>query len=217
MNFAIDKFDKDRFGLVTGSKCTVLFPLKGDGKVGQRTYAKTLANEKFFKTYDEVTNWQMEHGSLCEPSALEFYHDYYDKNIEAGEWRRKGECGGTIDAIVKGSHGVDFKCPTSLNKWLDYIYEPLDKQQSDQCQMYMWLENLPHWEIAAFLEETQFMSNNGLTYPVPRNKRMIRVRVDRDPTWAERLQDPLKYVVSERDKYLEILKETFGQLQLEAQ
>jgi len=53
MDLANDKFDSQRFGLITGSECHVLFPEKGTGEVGQRTYAKKLANQMYFKFYDE--------------------------------------------------------------------------------------------------------------------------------------------------------------------
>lgn len=211
MHFAIDTFSMERFGLVTGSKCSVLFPDRGDGKKGQRTYAKQLANQMFFQTYDEYSTWQTEHGKMCEGFAREFYADHYNKNITGeGRWIRSQECGGTIDDEVKMSHGIDYKCPTSLNKWLDYLHEPLDKDQIHQCQMYCHLTGYSYWEIAAYLEETQFMSENGLTYPVPRHQRMIIVRVDRDPTWSERLVEPLEYVVGERNTFLEKLKTFFN-------
>ena len=48
MEFAIDKFEGDRIGCITGSKCSVLFPDKGDGKVGQTTYAEQLAMQRYF-------------------------------------------------------------------------------------------------------------------------------------------------------------------------
>src|SRR5688572_17901684 len=166
MLLAIDTFPMERFGLVTGSKCSVLFPLRGDGKVGQRSYAKTLANEKFFQFYDERSTWQTEHGKMAEFWAFEHYEKYIGSNIQKGEWIKKGECGGTTDALLP-DRGVDFKCPTTLNGWLDYLHDPLDKEQKDQCQMYMYLTGLPLWEIAAFLIETQFMTDHGLTYPVP--------------------------------------------------
>jgi hypothetical protein len=213
MDFAIDKFNEERFGLVTGSRCTVLFPLKGNGEAGMRSYAKSLANEKFFKHYDEVSTWQMEHGSLCEHTAFEYYQDHFNKNIEKGAWCRREECGGTTDAHLEGEYGIDFKCPTSLQKWLDYLHEPLDKQQIDQCQMYMYLTGLPVWEIAAYLEETQFMSSNGLVYPVPQNKRMIRIRTYRDHQWEEKLQAPLEFVIRERNMCYDRLKEHFGNIQ----
>lgn len=208
MLLAIDTFHMERFGLVTGSKCSVLFPIKGEGKVGQRTYAKTLANERFFKFYDERGSWETEHGKMAEYFALEHYQLYISSEIEKVGWVRDGECGGTIDA-ERPDRIVDFKCPTSLNKWLDYIHEPLSKEQINQCQMYMYLKKKPLAEIAAYLTETQFMTDNGLQYPVPEDKRMIIVPVHRDTTWEMRLDEPLKYVISERDIFLEKLKEKF--------
>lgn len=208
MLFAIDQFPMERFGLVTGSKCSVLFPLKGDGHVGQRTYAKILANEMFFQFYDERGTWQTEHGKMAEHWAFMHYEQHFSADITKGRFIVKGECGGSTDAELS-DRGVDFKCPTTLNGWLDYLHDPLDKEKKDQCQMYMYLTGLPTWEIAAYLIETQFMTDNGLTYPVPEEKRMIIVPVQKDPTWEMRLDEPLKYVIGLRDEFLERLNKQF--------
>lgn len=209
MHLAIDTFPAERFGLVTGSKCSVLFPLRGDGAVGKRTYAKTLANEMFFKHYDERSTWQTEHGKMAEFFAFEYYQKSVGMDIEKGGWIRKGDCGGTTDAI-RPDRGVDFKSPCSLNGWLDYMHDPLDKEQKDQCQMYMYLTGLPLWEIAAFLIETQFMTDNGLQYPVAEDKRMIIVRVAKDETWESRLNDVLPSVIGIRDEFYQRLQEQFA-------
>lgn len=213
MNFAIDTFSKERFGLVTGSKCSVLFPLRGDGAVGKRTYAKTLANEKFFQTYDEKSTWQTEHGKMAEPLAFQYYNENIDSSISLGSWFRQGECGGTIDAMLE-SKVIDFKCPTSLNSWLDYLHDPLDKEQKDQLQMYMFLTGKEEAEIAAFLIETQFMTEHGLTYPVDMKHRMITVPVKKDPSWAERLQDVLPGLLALRDEFYETLVKSFPKVSL---
>jgi hypothetical protein len=209
-NFAIDTFSNERFGLVTGSKCSVLFPLRGDGAVGKRTYAKTLANEMFFQTYDERSSWQTDHGKMAEALAFEFYNEKIDSTIVQGSWYKQGECGGTIDAMLS-SKVIDFKCPTSLNNWLDYLHEPLDKDQINHLQMYMWLAKKEEAEIAAFLIETQFMTEHGLTYPVAMNKRMITVRVKKDPFWLEKLneENALPFVIAKRNEFLEVLKTEF--------
>lgn len=209
MNFAIDTFPMERFGLVTGSKCSVLFPLKGEGKVGQRTYAKTLANEMFFQFYDEHGSWETEHGKMAEYFALMHYQQYISEDIIKGDWVKKDDCGGTTDAL-RPDRVIDFKSPTTLNKWLDYLHEPLDKKQKDQLQMYMYLTGKEHAEIAAFLCETQFMSDNGLVYPVPESKRMIIVEVPKDPTWESRLNDVLPSVIDQRNDFLENLKKQFS-------
>jgi hypothetical protein len=213
MDFAIDRFDRERFGLVTGSKCSVLFTKKGvDGK-GLDTYARQLANAMFFQTYDEVSTWQMEHGQMAESFAHQHYIDYVDDRIEKGHWIRKDKCGGNPDAKIPGVRGVDYKCPTTLSKWLDYLYFGIDHQQECQARFYMYLENLPKWEIAAYLCETSFMSNNGLTYPVPEHQRMIRIEVERDIKWETSLEIVVPSVIEVRDKYLKILEERFGVLQ----
>lgn len=210
MNFAIDTFNKERFGLVTGSKCGVLFPLKGDGAKGQETYAKQLAKELFFQTYDEVTSWEMEHGKMAESFAFAHYNERIDNRIEPGEWLRKGDCGGTIDAKIPNVKGVDFKAPTTLEKWLQYLFEGIDKQQECQCRMYMYLTDLPEWEIAAYLTETQKMNDNGLIYPVDEKDRMIRTSVTRNTDWEKALEIQVPSVIAVRDKYVKILEKRFN-------
>lgn len=209
MNFAIDQFPKERFGLVTGSKCSVMFPLKGDGVVGMATYAKQLANERFFQFYDEKSAWQLEHGKMAEHFAMIHYKDYFNKDVVQGGWYVKGDCGGSTDAETRDSV-IDFKCPVTLEAWLDFMYDKLDKKYFDQLQMYMYLTDKQESEIAAYLTETQFMTDNGLTYPVPEEKRMIIVRVIRDPKWEERLNENLPFVIEKRDQYIEMLKLKFN-------
>jgi hypothetical protein len=209
MNFAVDTFPMERYGLVTGSRCSVLFPLKGDGKVGQRTYAKTLANERFFQHYDETGGWQTEHGKMAEHFAFIHYQEHISQEITVGKWFRKDECGGSTDAL-RPDRVIDFKCATSLNGWLDYMHDPLDKKEKDQLQMYMYLTGKEHAEIAAYLTETQFMSDNGLTYPVPEEKRMIIVPVEKDPTWEPRLHEVLPSIISLRDEFYQRLQTEFS-------
>lgn len=209
MNFAIDTFPKERFGLVTGSKCTVLFPLRGDGKVGQESYAKKLANEMFFNFYDERSTWQTEHGKMAEHFAFMHYERYVGADIKPGRFIQKLYCGGSTDAELS-DRGIDFKCPTSLEAWLDYLHETLSKDQIDQCNMYMYLTGLPMWEIAAYLTETQFMNDNGLTYPVSEDKRMIIVSVKKDPTWEARFLAILPSIIAKRNVYLSVLENHFN-------
>jgi hypothetical protein len=209
MSFAIDTFPKERFGLVTGSKCSVMFPLKGDGVVGMTTYAKQLANEKFFQFYDEKSAWQLEHGKMAEHFAYLHYSKYYNNDIDTGGWYVKGDCGGSTDA-ESPTTVIDFKCPVTLEAWLDFMYDKLDKKYFDQLQMYMYLTDKKQSEIAAYLTETQFMTDNGLTYPVPEEKRMIIVKVLRDPKWEEKLNENLPFVIQKRDQYIEMLNSKFN-------
>ena len=66
MNLAIDKFDPQRLGTITGSKAHILMPKSGKVVEGMVTYARQLAKEKYFQFYDEVSTWQMEHGIQSE-------------------------------------------------------------------------------------------------------------------------------------------------------
>lgn len=209
MDLANDKFDKERYGLITGSPCSVLFPDKGTGEAGMRTYAKKLANNMYFRYYDEVSTWQMQHGNMNEHEAFTYYQTNYDFNIEKGLWKRDGNFGGTCDAIAE-NYGVDFKCACSLEAWLDYIHTGIDKQQFNQAQMYMYLFDKPMWKICAYLTETEWMIQRELTYPVPEDKRMIIVEIPKDETWEERLLNNSEFVISERDKFYEILCKQFG-------
>lgn len=216
MDLANDKFDPERFGLITGSPCHVLFPDKGDGKVGMRTYAKKLANNMYFRFYDEHSTWQMQHGNMNEHEAFTYYETNYDFEIQKGRFQRDGNWGGSSDALAK-TYGADLKCPTSLDAWLDYIHVGIDKQQFHQAQMYMKLFDKELWKICAYLTETEWMVNNGLTYPVPEDKRMIIVEVRRGETadgtkidWEGKLKESTAFVIEERDKFYNLLCKQFG-------
>lgn len=208
MSFAIDTFSKERFGKVTGSKCSVMFPLRGDGVVGMTTYAKQLANEMFFQFYDEKTIWQTEHGKMSEHYAMIHYRENIC-DIDEGKWYCQDECGGNTDAETEDTV-VDFKSPVTLEGWLDYLHEPLDKKYYNQLQMYMFLTGKERSQIAAYLTETQFMNDNGLRYPVPEKKRMIIVDVKKDKAWDSKLKEQLEFVIGMRDKYLQKLNEYFS-------
>ena len=204
MSFAIDTFDPERFGLVTGSVCSPLVP-KVSAKVGMITLAQELAKEKYFQFYDEVSTWQMTHGHLAEPLAFEHYQKYFDKDLKEGCWIKKGETGGTID-----SWGVDFKAPTTLSNWLKYLYEPISAQQYNQGQMYMNLTGLKEWKFCAYLVETNLMSENGLVYPIEESKRAIIQTIKYDSDWNSKFNANLPVVIEMRDKYIEQLEEKFG-------
>ncbi len=208
MNLAIDQFPKERFGLITGSKCSVLFPDRGDGKVGQTTYARTLAKEKFFQFYDESGGRDTEHGKMGEYFALMHFQEHHDSTVEQGIFLMDGECGGSPDAM-NTSYGCDWKCPTTLQKWLDYLHDGISKDQLHQCQMYMHLSGLDLWKICPYLIETQFMTDNGLTYPVKEDKRMIVIDVPKDPTWKDKLSESSKFVIEKRNEFIEIYKDKF--------
>lgn len=209
MDLANDKFDIERFGLITGSACSVLFPDKGNGEGGMRTYAKKLANNMYFRYYDEVSTWQTQHGNMNEHEAFLFYQTNYDFNIEKGMWKRDGDFGGTCDSLAL-KYGIDFKCPCSLEAWLDYIHEGISKQQYNQAQMYMYLFDKPLWKVCSYLTETEWMVQRELTYPVEESKRMIIVEVERSESWVERLYENSEFVIEERDKFYEILCKQFG-------
>jgi len=209
MNLAIDTFPVERFGLVTGSKCTVMFPERGNGLVGMTTYAKQLANQKYFKFYDEKGGWQTEHGKMAEHFARIHYEENFGELLE-GRFIVNGECGGSTDAETEDTV-IDFKSPTSLETWLDYLYFPLDKSQVDQLQMYMMLTGKSKAKICAYLTETNFMNDNGLVYPVPDKKRMIVIDVPKDETWEERLKEPLKFVIDKRDEFIKKLEKQFSE------
>jgi hypothetical protein len=209
-NFAVDTFPPERLGLITGSRCSVLFPKKS-AEVGQDALARQLATEIYFQHYDEVTSWQMEHGKLGEHFAYNDFVKYHDKDLELGRFIQKGFCGGSTDSEnPTEKYGVDFKCPTSLGKWLEYLYDGVSNDQYNQCQMYMHLTGYDKWVIAAYLVETNFMAENGLTYPVDVTKRTIIVEVLRDETWSVKLAAIVPKIIEKRDEYFELLKLKFG-------
>lgn len=203
-----DLFDPNRFGLITGSKCSVLFP-KRSAEVGQRQYAKELANQMYWKFYDNTNNWQTEHGNLGETSAFEYLQMFYDKNAEyRPNFAKKEFWGGQADCI-SDKCGYDFKCPTSLKNFLDFIHEDISDEQYHQAQMYMFLYNRDIWYICAYLLETDRMSNEGEIYPVPQNKRMIMIEVKKEIGWEEKLRLITPKIIEMRDTFYNKLKQQF--------
>jgi hypothetical protein len=209
MDLAIDKFDKRRFGKVTGSKCSVLFPKKS-AEVGQDTYARQLATQMYFETYDETSTWQAEHGNFSENTASEHYGRFYtDDSSRRGVFVEIGECAGTCDELFE-SYGVDYKCPTSLEGWIDYLYDGINSQQYHQAQMYMYLFGVDKWKVCIYLTETQRMSDFGLIYPVQEKDRMIIIEVEKEIGWAEKLEVAVPKIVAKRTEYFDKLVERFG-------
>lgn len=207
MSLAIDTFPKERFGRVTGSRCTPLVPT-GDAKAGMITLAKELAKERVFEFYDEVGTWQMDHGDMGEFFAFTHFETYHDAEIEKGQFGFDGDVAWSPDA--EGSdYGVDFKCPTTLKNYLDYLTDGISTAEYNQCQHYMMGRNKDKWLIAAFLVETQKMTDNGLTYPIQEKDRMIITEVKRDWLWQEKFKKNLPFVVSQREEFIEKYKLKF--------
>jgi hypothetical protein len=206
MELAIDKFHPDRLGKITGSKCSVLFP-KRSASVGIDTYARQLASELYFKFYDERSTWQTEHGNYNENEAFHYYQERFSKTIEFGSFKSKGDCAGTSDAIDIDM-GIDFKCPTSLEMWLNYLYEGISNQQYNQGQMYCYIFDKPVWRFCAYLTETQKMTDFGLTYPVHQDKRMIFIDVKADSNWVNKLNIEAPKLIQLRDHYYNILTQS---------
>jgi len=204
-----DIFAPERLGLITGSRVVVLRP-KRSAEVGQKQYAKELANQKFFNFYDNTNTWQTEHGNNSESSACEYFQTNFDSSVEYHPpFMFIGDFGGQADAIHK-DYGLDFKCPTSLQKWLDYLHVGIDDQQYHQGQMYMWLYEKPAWKFCAYLLETNRMSDNGEVYPVACDKRMIVVEVLRDETWSAKTIEAATSVIAMRDFFYNKLKQQFN-------
>ena len=207
MNLAIDTLSSERYGLVTGSRCSSLVPKK-DAQVGMITLAKQLAKEKYFRYWDEVSSWQMEHGNNAEVFAFEHFETYHDKDVKKGEFGFKGDIGWSPDAVC-ADYGVDFKAPTTLENFLDYLTDGISTYEYNQCQHYMMGLKLDRWLIAAFLIETQRMTDNGLTYPIAHPDRMILVEVKKSDEWQEKFHSNLPFVVGKREEYIEMYKLKF--------
>lgn len=203
-----DIFPPERFGLITGSKCSILFP-KRSAEVGQKAYAKQLAQNMFFRFYDDSGSWRTEHGHFAESSAHEFYTDHFDKSAQYQPgFKHLDNFGGSADALTEQA-GIDYKCPTSLAAWLDYLYEGISPEQYHQAQMYMFLYDRPKWNICAFLLETQRMADAGITYPVEYSQRMLICEVEREEGWSDKLYANSVNVIKWRDEFYERLKFEF--------
>lgn len=206
---AQDIFPRERYGLITGSECSVMFPDKyKPDMVGVVSYARSLAIQKYFQFYDLVGTWQMEHGNLCEPIAAEFYAERFDSSIIKADWKKHEhyEAGGSADYLVPDIEGIDFKCPTTLEKWLSYR-KGIDHQQYCQAQMYMFVYGFEKWSVCAFLMETDKMSNLGISYPVPIEKRLIKTEIDVSKEWQRLLIERMPNVIEKRNAFIAEFKE----------
>lgn len=208
MNFAIDTFPPERFGLVTGSRCSPLVPKK-DAQKGQITLAKELAKERFFQHYDDVSTWQMEHGKMGEGFALQHYLQYFDPKIEVGEFGFEGDIGWSPDAVAS-DYGADWKCPTTLQNFLDYLTDGISDYEYNQAQLYMMGLKKDRWLVCAYLTETSRMNENGLRYPVKDKNRMILNEVKASQEWRDKFHSNLPFVVSKRDEYIQMYKLKFN-------
>lgn len=208
---ANDIFPPERFGLITGSGCSVLFPKKS-ADVGQESYAVQLANERFWQYYDNNTTWQTEHGSMNEYHAEQFYTHTFGEFGGRPEFvcDQVNQIGGSAD-WVGSSHGVDWKCPTTLAGWLQYHHRPdkIIEEYFYQAQMYMHLFGMKRWIIAGYLTETMKMIDNGLVYPVPESQRMILVEIPYQDGFSENLIVRCKPIIKRRDEILESLTNKF--------
>jgi hypothetical protein len=54
------------------------------------------------------------------------------------------------------------------------------------------------------------MADNGMTYPVPYNKRMIRIKVEKEKGWFEKLEAITPKIIGMRDEFYEQLKQQFN-------
>lgn len=210
--FANDIFPVERFGLITGSKVSVLFPKKS-AEAGQNTYARQLANQIYFKYYDEVGTWQTEHGQMNEHLAMEHYIQFHQCLGEKPGFiiDEENQLGGSPDFVATNKDwGVDFKCPTTLENWTNYLHDGIDSNQYYQAQHYMHLTGKSKWFIAAYLTETLRMMDNGFTYPVPEDKRMILIEVEKEFGWSDLLLERAPVLIKKRNVYLSYLRERFG-------
>ena len=206
---AQDIFPSERRGLVTASRCHVLFP-KRSAEAGQRSYALQLAKELYFDHYDEVSTWQMEHGQYNEIWAKEHYEEVTGIIGVKPEFVKKGDAGGGSDFLSNdGQVGVDFKCPTSLEEFLRYHVDGITEQQYHQAQMYSYLYGTESWYICPFLTETNRMSENGLTYPLPKSQRMLFFKVEIEKGWGEKLEERVPKIIEMRDEFIEQFKKQF--------
>lgn len=196
----MSNLSEKRYGLITGSQCHVLFP-KRKNEQTQITYAKELAKQKVFRYYDEVNTWQIEHGYMGEYVAMEWFQNNVDSNAIKPDFVSIGEFGGSADCITE-IYGVDFKCPTSLGNWLDYLTDGISDQQYHQAQMYMHLYNKPLWKVIAYLAETERMNEMGETYPIDQDKRAIVIEVHKDDNWFNDLSLKSKFVLEKREEFV---------------
>ena len=207
MNFAIDTFPPERFGRISGSRCSPLVP-KRDAKAGMITLAKKLASERYFQTFAEVNTWELEHGKMGEHFAHEHFKKYHNAYIQKGVYGFDGELSWSTDAECE-EYGADYKCPTTLDKFNDYLFDGISDYEYNQSQFYMMVRKLSKWLVCPYLIETERMTDNGLTYPIPENQRMLIIEVKPDQEWRDKFWSNHDFVIEQRNIYIEMLKLKF--------
>ena len=159
--------------------------------------------QRVFHHYDEIGTWQTEHGQYAEHEALQHARTYWNAKLEKPKFIANGLFGGSPDAVAD-DFGCDFKCPTSMQKWLEYAIEKVSPQQHYQCQMYMMLTGFDTWFIYAYLTETVRMGEFGLTYPVEPKNRAIKIPIEFDPMFPEQLQERTELFMPIVETYIEL-------------
>jgi len=122
--------------------------------VGAKTYIESLAKQLVYGYDDEVSSKFLEKGIQVEDQSIELYNSVFFashvKNTErkTNDWIT-GECDIATPAKI-----IDIKSPWSLQTFPATIAAGRDKGYEWQGRAYMWLWDVPEFEIAYCLVNT---------------------------------------------------------------
>jgi len=175
--------------------------------VGAKTEIERIAKE-FVYGYDEVvTSKYMDKGIAVENQSIELYNSVFftshSKNTErrSNEWIT-GEC----DIFAPGKI-IDIKSSWSLATFPATSKAGQDKQYEWQGRAYMWLWDMPEFEIAYCMvntpEELISWEDPKLHYVdhIAESLRVTRVPYQRDKA----LEDKMKQRVIDANEYLDLV------------
>lgn len=175
--------------------------------VGAKTEIEKMAKELVYGYTEEFSSKYTDKGLMVEPDALALYNSVfftdYRKNTErkTNDWVT-GECD-----VFTGSKIIDLKSSWSLSTFPATINAGRDKDYEWQGRVYMWLWDVPEFEIAYCMvntpQELIGHEREELHYvdEIDPTLRITRVPYSRDKA----LEDRIKFKVEAANAYLEQL------------
>lgn len=202
-----DEWFAIRRGKFTASQIYRLMGIKGLGKTGE-TYVMECVTEELGGRIPSFETKAMEHGTLTEPFARNFYEAYFLVEVEEqpffiAEWCDQAGC--SPDGIVKYNGeewGIEIKCPMNPVNHLEYLllkdkYD-LKKEYPNhywQVQMAMAVTNIPYWDFISYHEGFED------------NLRMAYLRVSRNEEDIELLKSRIAEAVKMKNEIIERIKQ----------
>lgn len=122
---------------------------------GAREYMESLAKEYVLGFNEVVSCKYMDKGIIVEDQSIDLYNsvnftDYKKNSVRLTNDWITGEC----DIIIPGVKGIDIKSSWSLKTFPLIPEKGRDLLYEWQCRGYMWLWDVPEWDVAYCMVNT---------------------------------------------------------------